>query len=66
MNRLDLEFSATDTEPYRYPLEKNGHGRNRERCKRDRVHADTFERYEFFMKPKPRPKHRALQQGSLC
>jgi len=45
VNLLDLEFLATGSEPYRYPLEKNGHGRNRGRCKRERVHANTFERY---------------------
>ena len=27
MNSLDLEFLATGSGPYRYPLEKNGHGR---------------------------------------
>jgi len=45
MNLLDLEFLATGSEPYRYALEKNGHGRNRGRCKGERVHANTFERY---------------------
>jgi len=45
VNLLDLEFLATGSEPYRYPLEKNGHGRNRGRCQRMRVHANTFERY---------------------
>ena len=29
MNFLDLEFLVTGSKPYRYPLEKNGHGRNR-------------------------------------
>ena len=46
VNLLDLEFLATGSEPYRYPLEKNGHGRNRGCCKPVRVHANTFERYE--------------------
>ena len=36
-NLLDLEFLATGSEPDRYPLEKNGHGRNRRRCKRVRI-----------------------------
>jgi hypothetical protein len=45
MNLLDLEFLATGSEPYRYPLEKNGHGRKQGRCKQERVHANTFERY---------------------
>ena len=35
MNFLDLEFLATGSEPYRYPLEKNGHGRKQRRCKQE-------------------------------
>jgi hypothetical protein len=45
MNLLDLEFLATGSEPCRYPLEKNGHGRKQGRFKQERVHANTFERY---------------------
>jgi len=29
VNLLELEFLATGTEPCRYPLEKNGHGRKK-------------------------------------
>jgi len=48
VNLLDLEFLGTGSERYRYPLEKNGHGGNQARCKRERVHANTFERYQEF------------------
>jgi hypothetical protein len=42
MNLLDLEFLATGSEPYRYPLEKNGHGRKQGRRKHGRIRAKTF------------------------
>jgi hypothetical protein len=45
MNLLDLEFLATGSEPYRYPLEKNGHGRKQGRLKREKADPNTFERY---------------------
>ena len=45
MNLLELEFLATGSEPYRYPLEKNGHGRKKGRFKQESVPANTFERY---------------------
>jgi hypothetical protein len=45
---LDLEFFATASEPYRYPLEKNGHGRNHHDCNRQRIHANAFVGYSFF------------------
>ena len=48
MNFLDLEFLDTGCEPYRYPLEKNGYGRNQGLCKQERVHAYTFERNQQF------------------
>ena len=48
MNLLDLEFLATCSGPHRYPLEKNGHGRKPKLCKEERVHANTFERYQSF------------------
>jgi hypothetical protein len=35
MNLLDLEFLATGSERYRYPLEKNGHGRKQRHCKQE-------------------------------
>jgi hypothetical protein len=45
MNLLDLEFLATDSEPYRYPLEKNGHGRKTGFRQLESVHVTTFERH---------------------
>jgi hypothetical protein len=48
MNLLDLEFLAIASERYRYPLEKNGHGRKHKRCKQDRIHTNVFERYPIL------------------
>jgi len=45
MNLLDPEFLATDSEPYRYPLEKNGHGRKGGFRQLESVHVNTFERH---------------------
>ena len=43
MNFLDLEFLATGSEHYRYPLEKNGHGRKQGLRIQEGIYADTFE-----------------------
>ena len=51
MNFLDTEFLATSSEPNRYPLEKNGHGRNQGCYKQERVHANTLERYQTVTFP---------------
>jgi len=45
LNGLDPEFLATGFEPYRYPLEKNGHGRKEGFHEQESGHANTFERY---------------------
>ena len=48
MNLLDLEFLATGSERYRYPLEKNGHGRKQTLCKQNSIHANAFERHQLL------------------
>jgi len=45
VNLLDPEFLATDSEPYRYPLEKNGHGRKEVYRQLEILQVNTFERH---------------------
>jgi len=65
MNLLDLEFLATGSERYRYPLEKNGHGRKQGRCKQERADANTFQRYPAIRKRGSDPVRRRAQNGEL-
>ena len=51
MNSLDLEFLATSTEPHRYPLEKNGHGRKQRARKKRGGKATLFRRAFIGMGP---------------